>query len=61
MDAEDIERELEKCENYLKDANKTINLLESDISDEKTRFNIRIVQKVAGVAGGILIGGGMSM
>ena len=58
MEAEDIERELEKCKTYQEQAEKEISELKIEIDKELTRSGIKKAAGAAGVFGGFLIGAG---
>ena len=59
MDVDDVNGELEKCKNYLTEAEKVLSTLEADIASETLKFGVKVVGATAGVAAAITVGGGM--
>lgn len=59
MDVDDVNGELEKCKNYLTEAEKVLSTLEADMASETWKFGVKVVGAAAGVAAVITIGGGM--
>lgn len=57
MDIEDVNGELEKCKNYLTEAENVLSMLEADIVSETRKFGVKVVGAAAGVAAVAIVGG----
>ena len=58
MNAGEVNRALDACKKYLDQAEKEINLLESDIASEMESFGIKTAAVTAGVLAVVMFGGG---